>query len=582
MSRRATPAIDNRFRFRDSEQKRWGRAETHSGKRGSERERRVLRHRFRFFEGYFIIMVKSRNKSSRGAGCSAKPKTGRDKGNYGKVTKERKGKEKKAAAAGKTKLMGSRRKAKHSSIKDRVAAAKTRGKPGDKKTSKGGKGKPKPRKSAKQQRSRTYSMTMTPSPCGDTYAFLTSVPWFDGKSQGETHGDFPRTQAASGKSGSDCSGFELPGEDILGFLDQEIAMFSNYVRLSQSELHARQSFLEHVTELARTKFERTRGKYCKGVTDEYELGDVHCHPFGSFATQSVCTFASDVDMCLWGVVPGKKTPGLHAKANVADFFEDQSPVHDGVPILTESSLLRTMNAIESSSGVAQVDMEPGNEKARGQSDDISTESKKEKEADGQDGCFFFIDREGTYAETCRIETRDEVGPLISESRKPCGTQSITSSKLPAANGESFQVDINTNGLGYGGDETTESSDLPESVKIENKAGSSKETAIEIGDSSDDDSEIELDSIDSDGDSADKLSAFFSRHDPTAVRTGHDEGPGTGKNNWSEREDANGKTALSMKRPLETLELSLTSTRAGTSEIALTKPSFGPTGKDRCV
>ena len=139
-----------------------------------------------------------------------------------------------------------------------------------------------------------------------------------------------------------------------------------------------------------------------------------------------------------------------------------------------------------------------------------------------------------------------------------------------------------NGLGYGGDETTESSDLPESVKIENKAGSSKETAIEIGDSSDDDSEIELNSIDSDGDSADKLSAFFSRHDPTAVRTGHDEGPGTGKNNWSEREDANGKTALSMKRPLETLELSLTSTRAGTSEIALTKPSFGPTGKDRCV
>ena len=546
----------------------------------------------------------SRNKSNRGAGCGATPKTiGRDKvkGNYGKVTKKRSsvggvnGKNKKASA-GKTKPIGSRPKAKHSSIKDRVAAAKTKRKPGDKKTSKGGKVKPKPRKSTK--RSRRYSMTMTTS--GDTYSFLTSVPWFDGgsRSQGATQGNFPRAQTFAESERPEYSGFELPGEDILGIIDEEIAMFSTYVRLSQSELRARQSFLDHVTELAKTKFERTRGKYCKRATDEDDLGDIHCHPFGSFATQPVCTFASDVDMCLWGVVPGEKKPGLLTNAAVADFFEDQSSVHDGVPILTESSLQRTMNAIESFAGVAQVERDSGNEKVRSQPDDIPTESKREEEA-GRDGCLFFIDREGAYAETCQTETRDEGGPSISESRQPDGTQSITSAKKQAVD------DVNpdsTNGLGCGEDET-DSSDLPESIRLEikagssketaievgdssddecgNKAGSSKETAIQIGDSSDDESENESNSIDSDEDSADKLSAFFSRKDPTADRTSYDMGPGTGKNNC-EREDATANPGLSMKRPRETLELSLTSTREGKSDAALTKPSFGPTGKDRCV
>lgn len=526
----------------------------------------------------------SRNKSNRVAGCvTTTPKTNGSngnvvKGNYGKVTKAGRNGKNKKAAPGKTKTTGSRSKTKHSSIKDRVAAAKTKRKPSDLKTSKGGKGKLKARKSAK--RPRRYFMTMTPSPCGDTYPFLTSVPWFDGKCQGAavaTKGDFPRAKAF-GNSGSDYSGFELPGEDLLGFLDGEIAMFSNYVRLSQSELHARQSFLDHVTELAKIKFETTRGKYCKSATDEFELGDVHCHPFGSFATQSVCTFASDVDMCLWGVVPGKKKPGPRTKTADADFFEDRSAVHDSVPILTESSLLRTMNAIDSSSDVAQVERESSNVKVSGQPDDISTESKKEKEAD-QDDCLFFLDREGTYAESCQLETRAEGGPLIIESQKPGGMQSKSSLKMPAVNDESFQFDINPKGSRCGEDET-DSSELPESIKLENKAGSSEETAIEIGDSSDDESENELISINSEEDSADKISAFLSRKDPTADQTlAHEEGPGTGKNDC-EREDATGNPGLSMKRPpLETLELSLTSERVGTSKVS-SKPSFGPTGKDR--
>lgn len=76
-------------------------------------------------------------------------------------------------------------------------------------------------------------------------------------------------------------------EDMMTLLDQEMIAFSSYVRLNPIEMAAREHVIQHVTDLAGTVF----------GTD----AQVQC--FGSFATPEVATFASDVDMAVWGVVP---------------------------------------------------------------------------------------------------------------------------------------------------------------------------------------------------------------------------------------------------------------------------------------
>ena len=60
-----------------------------------------------------------------------------------------------------------------------------------------------------------------------------------------------------------------------------------------------------------------------GGGDE-EVEEVRVAPFGSFATQEVCIFSSDVDMCIWGAVARGGT-GPMITAGVAGNGKRQGP-----------------------------------------------------------------------------------------------------------------------------------------------------------------------------------------------------------------------------------------------------------------
>jgi hypothetical protein len=83
----------------------------------------------------------------------------------------------------------------------------------------------------------------------------------------------------------------------LSKLDQELLCFADYVRLSPEEHDAREFVIQHVTDIAGTLFVSSGEKRKRGEDR------VRIQAFGSFATPQVCTFASDVDLALWGIVP---------------------------------------------------------------------------------------------------------------------------------------------------------------------------------------------------------------------------------------------------------------------------------------
>ena len=221
----------------------------------------------------------------------------------------------------------------------------------------------------------------------------------------------------------------LPSQKILRQLDYEIYAFASYVRLSNTEQSARWDFVRHVTDICRRQFTNINGsnsnnKNCSSSSNnnnggrrrDYYYDDnqrgwkssssnnnsnnkeggggdsisliaktaeaadeaVRVIPFGSFMTLDVCTFESDVDMCLWGVIPpdddddDEKSSTLHSlqkkppspwtssssssssSSTASNEFLTAIGINnnnangggDGCPLLTESSLLRTMDAIQ--------------------------------------------------------------------------------------------------------------------------------------------------------------------------------------------------------------------------------------------
>lgn len=260
----------------------------------------------------------------------------------------------------------------------------------------------------------------------------------------------------------------LPSESILQSIDDELHSFSVYVRLTHTERQAREHFLHHVAEQASSAalvlpssnnnsmnganyYNRNNvvgGSGGRGGGDNGGGGGraaaarerIRVIPFGSFATQEVCCFASDVDMCLWGVVECEQTPSATTTATSVDCNRDSfignttgaenddytreddannddngggdvETDGDGCPLLTESSLLRTMDAIQSASAsaaaVAAVAFDDGT------STEVSTsaatcggkgtDERKQQQSQSDninhevDGCLFFIDREGEAA-----------------------------------------------------------------------------------------------------------------------------------------------------------------------------------------
>jgi len=76
-------------------------------------------------------------------------------------------------------------------------------------------------------------------------------------------------------------------QDSLRVLNDEIAAFADYVRLNPVEIKSRHYLIKTIQNLSK---------------DLFQVEPCDCQVFGSFAAQDVCTFESDIDMAIWGVV----------------------------------------------------------------------------------------------------------------------------------------------------------------------------------------------------------------------------------------------------------------------------------------
>ena len=427
---------------------------------------------------------------------------------------------------------------------------------------------------------------------------------------------------------------QLPPENILSSIDADIASFCTYVSLSPVELKAREAFLNEITGIALNQFGKKNGGRNRNNDAEDEI---RVAPFGSFATQSVCTFASDVDMCVWGVVKGEKQPehitfvDADRERSQKDDDDDDDDVlnnaqyqHDDCPLLTESSLLRTMDAIQNASHADAT--KPDNDIAATESDTKDEGQQSPPTNDNND--LFFIDRVGEgvgeVGQQAAAEPgeKDETPPEI---LKPIAVASKPASK------RGFQFEVDLAGVQeLGGDvgdldqyieskgdsdqrqkyKSDESDQKPESLKSDQPsgatcdsndkpsktpdlAGKTKETAIEINEDNNHDSDGDNSDVividDSDDDDADKMASFYSRQSNSSATADTANSTSTSPINLLHEDDSDCDSAsddvddsddgtAQHQQEDEVMEISLTAGR--TSQQSLAKPVIGPTGKTR--
>jgi len=568
------------------------------------------------------------------------------KGNYGKV---------KAAPQNKKKANKLPKPSKHHDVKPKkkkafaFASIKERLRSSGADTRKGFKGgysfsKPnsppenntKKKKNKKKKGGQRRAFQMNISQSNEIFLKSIDVPWYNSAQNnvsGETFrgDDFRKSSLLDQDSDEDSDDqgnmalLQLPPESILSSIDSDIASFCAYIKLGPVELRARQAFLDEITGIALNQFGKS-GRNRNSRTNDQE-DEISVVPFGSFATQSVCTFASDVDMCLWGVVKGDKEPE-HVTFVDADTENRQKNAyvlegdqHQRVecPLLTESSLLRTMEAIQNASQKGT--------KQSGQNDASSSERKEESHSlpdNNNNNDLFFIDRVGESIDDGEVELKND----------NCEEKNIpVTGSIPAPK-KGFQFEIDLAGVKeLGGDvvdldnctgikeknarsresssdnlhqkpsepaKTEQSSDEVCKKNDESKemeiAGKTKETAIEIDESicdgDDDGDESDVIVIDSeDDDDADKLASYYSRQSNSSAN-GNVNNTSTSPIDLLNEDDSSCELSrldvddsddddahkLPQEQENEVMELSLTSGQ--TSQQPLTKPVIGPTGKTR--
>jgi hypothetical protein len=520
---------------------------------------------------------------------------------------------------------------------------------------------------------------------GDYYLRPENCPWHNAERQERFRDNIPdeyitsKSNVKRKPSSNNISELQLPSERVLSQIDAEIQSFSAYVRLTPSERNARSSFLDHIAEIAVNQFSSNGGGNYKGggafaqrnqqyrsqrrggnTEEEDSDGDgvdkedndaIHVVPFGSFATQEICTFASDVDMCVWGIVKGETTtkpPQLEFVGGGDDSEEDEEDAsqyergetmlvkdRDECAVLTESSLLRTMDAIQSAASVKQkksvVDLVATDQVDKSSGKDVS-HNVSGSGTDAGDG-LFFIDRVGEERETTEEDTTEP-----SNDEKPAATKESLSDEQPQQkkavkkskqkqNTESFQFVFDVDGvqeLGGEVDDLVESSaDAVASSQTNDKSnaqqkaraipiqqvtvnspqndelepgtfaafGNLSEDAINVDDDSDADDGSDVVVLDDD-DSADKMSSFYSRkeEEPQDQKETHKEDRRKPKRDHRDFDvisvgdsSSDESTAGDKTNSDEVLELSLTSNNVrgiSAKSAPITKPVFGPTGKIR--
>jgi len=128
--------------------------------------------------------------------------------------------------------------------------------------------------------------------------------------------------------------YSLP-QSTIAALQCELQTFTKYIRLTPHEIAARNSVVEFITKLSHSLWHK----------------DVIVQQFGSYATLDVCTFQSDIDLALWNVVDTEdenvwKEDGTGRKEEY--IFGEKSGT-----VLSQSSLLRTMQKIKSQSDASK-------------------------------------------------------------------------------------------------------------------------------------------------------------------------------------------------------------------------------------
>jgi hypothetical protein len=341
-----------------------------------------------------------------------------------------------------------------------------------KRSSGGAKGKPKKDKNGGGGGSRKFTVKLP-----QHIPHVCNTPWYElslesgSDSQSDTDGDRDRDRDRdqvvennnnNGKNQKQKhllppSYYSLPKSSLASF-QKEIDAFVQYIRLTPHEIAARNSVIEKITELS------------------HELWDegVEIQPFGSFATLSVCTFQSDIDLALWNVVPAENVDDRSNEDREDECGRDRDPMEEYVfgeksgVVMSESSLYRTMKALKNSNPhqqrkedrinewkkvLEEVDLansSPSKEADEGTSGKarstfeagaaLETELDIKKEEAKEDGApfGFIIDRVGIREkEDC--DGADDDDDNVQEEKKEVEKDSKEDSKLPAKSNQSQEI-----------------------------------------------------------------------------------------------------------------------------------------------
>lgn len=79
----------------------------------------------------------------------------------------------------------------------------------------------------------------------------------------------------------------------MSLLDQELMEFCKYVQLAPQETQVRDHLIQTIQ---------------KGAMERFGIKEADIQVFGSYAALPVCTFESDIDLAIWGLVGGNKEP----------------------------------------------------------------------------------------------------------------------------------------------------------------------------------------------------------------------------------------------------------------------------------
>jgi hypothetical protein len=309
-----------------------------------------------------------------------------------------------------------------------------------------------------------------------------NVPWYQSELQDRFRDNYnvvqlhpaPTDKSCIGKSANKSESgsannqeeLHIPSEAILSQIDHEIQSFAAYVKLTPSERKARNAFLSHIEEILVKDFAgrngnngSSRGGYNRRIGNEEEKkqSEIYVEPFGSYATQEVCTFASDVDMCLWGLVKDEEVERVnsHYKFVSSDSVEEANDedevVANGIlskggecALLTESSLLRTMDAIQS----AQMKKSGNGQCVSGGDKKQSTIEKVEISSDviGDDApidSLFVIDRVGVNMDA--VDAVDDADDVLKSSEGQRGNSDVvhtdTNNKSSKVNNKTKQKNV---------------------------------------------------------------------------------------------------------------------------------------------